>query len=399
MLRFFAVLLVIIFVSVLPISFVAVVQGQTPTVSAGEEFTLPIPNGTDTEWLAFTGVGHSLRYPLAWKALPYQTQGGIRAGAMFQFLWKDPLGLVAQIDALEIVNAGDGTAALETELAYWQQTTQRDYQVEAVTVQGHPGWWIHAAQPLDTLGLTGVLWANWGERVYRFRLTCRPDACVKSEQQLRQMLSTLQVATVDWKRAPGAPPASSQNTPGRAVVVPNSTSVVTYNRGAAYAYAVSWWNTTNNSDSCYLWYNGNILDCVQNVGDWGEDGAHFINRAVYAGGRPIPGLNDPAAIGVAALSNWLQGDGWTTTSAAQAAVGDVAIMGPFTNPCWDGLVVETGSDPTLATHSGEYWASASSIYCYDGTGTPTYVKTYLHANAAVITSHVYLPLVLKNYHP
>jgi hypothetical protein len=35
------------------------------------------------------------------------------------------------------------------------------------------------------------------------------------------------------------------------------------------------------------------------------------------------------------------------------------------------------------------------MYCYDNNGNPTYVKTYLHANTAV----VYLPLVLKNYHP
>jgi hypothetical protein len=172
--------------------------------------------------------------------------------------------------------------------------------------------------------------------------------------------------------------------------------VGTYNRGAAYAYAASWWNVQNNSDDCYLWYDGSILDCVQNAGDYGVDGAHFINRAVYTGGRPISGLWDAAAKGAANLRDWLLGDGWTTTPAAQAAVGDVAIMGPFNIPCWAGLVVETGANPTLATHSGEYWASASSMYCYDGNGTPTYVKTYLHAN---FTSHVYLPLVLKNYHP
>ena len=392
--RFVAVLLVIIFVSVLLISFFTVVHGQTPTVAVGEEFTLPIPNGAANDWLAFTGVGHSLRYPLAWKALPYQTQGGIRAGAMFQFLWTDPLGLVAQIEALEIVDASDGTAVLKTELAYWQQTAPRNYQVEAVTVQGYPGWWIHAAQPLDTLGLMGVLWTNWGDRVYRFRLTCRPAACMESEQQLRQMLSTLQVATVDWNRASVPLPTSSQNTSGRAVVVPNSTSVVNYNRGAAFAYANSWWNVTNNSDGCYLWYSS-VLGCVKDPGDYGVDGAHFINRAVYAGGRPIPGLWDDAAKDVASLSNYLQADGWTETPVAQAALGDVAIMGPFTNPCWTGLVVKTGADPTLATHSGEFWASANSMYCYVN-GNPTYVKTYLHAHVGVI---MYLPLVLKNDHP
>jgi hypothetical protein len=171
--------------------------------------------------------------------------------------------------------------------------------------------------------------------------------------------------------------------------------VGTYNRGAAYAYAASWWNVQNNSDECYLWYDGSTLDCAQDAGDYGVDGAHFLNRAVYAGGRPIPGLWDAAAKGAANLRDWLLGDGWTTTPAAQAAVGDVAIMGPFNIPCWAGLVVETGTDPKLATHSGEFWASASSMYCYDNNGNPTYVKTYLHANTAV----VYLPLVLKNYHP
>ena len=68
-------------------------------------------------------------------------------------------------------------------------------------------------------------------------------------------------------------------------------------------------------DSCYLWYNGSILDCVQNAGDFGEDGAHFLNRAVYAGGRPIPGLYAVSAVNVAGLRNWSLADGWTTTTA------------------------------------------------------------------------------------
>jgi hypothetical protein len=169
---------------------------------------------------------------------------------------------------------------------------------------------------------------------------------------------------------------------------------VNYNRGAAFAYANSWWNVTNNSDGCYLWYSS-VLGCVKDPGDYGVDGAHFINRAVYAGGRPFPGLWDDAAKDVASLSNYLQADGWTETPVAQAALGDVAIMGPFTNPCWAGLVVKTGADPTLATHSGEFWASANSMYCYVN-GNPTYVKTYLHAHVGVI---MYLPLVLKNDHP
>ncbi|CAG0934847.1 hypothetical protein TFLX_03706 [Thermoflexales bacterium] len=367
--RCFAVLLVIFFVSVSLISLVTVVQGQTPTGLAGDEFTKPLIKGTGEEWPTFVGVGHSLRYPPAWQAQSYQAQGGLRNGALFQFSWTDVQGLAAQIEALEIVNASDGVAALDTELAYWQQTTQHAYAVEAVTVQGHPGWWIHAAQPLDPLGLTGTLWTDWGERIYRFRLICRPAACVESEQQLRQMLSTLQIATVDWQRAP-APPHSPdrQAMPAEETLVPNSPSIVTYNRSAAYAYANSWWNQQNNSDGCYLWYSS-VLGCVKDPGDYGVDGAHFVNRAVYAGGRPIPALWDAAAVNAVGLRNWLQGDGWTTTPAAQAAIGDVAIMGPFSNPCWTGLVVVTGTNPTLATHSAELWASTSSMYCYDN-GNP-----------------------------
>jgi hypothetical protein len=362
---------------------------QTPTVLAGKEFTLPIPTGADKDWQAFTGVGHALRYPPAWQAQPYQAQGGVRNSAMFQFLWTDPHGITVQVEALEIVNATDGAAVMETELGYWrQQAEQRDYRVEAVTVQGHPGWWIHATHPLDGMRLAGTLWADWGERVYRFRLRCRPAVCVESEQQLRQMLSTLQVVAVDWQRAPGPPPTlSSQIVPGEAMVVPDAPTAVTYNRGAAYAYASTYWNQKTNDDGYYL-----------TSGSYDADGAHFVNRAVHAGGRPIPGLWDAAAVNVAGLRDWLQGDGWTTAPAAQAEVGDVAIMGPFSNPCWAGLVVATGTNPTLATHSNELWAAASTMYCNDS-GSPTYVKTYLHANTEVITSHVYLPVVMRDWPP
>ncbi|ACL26141.1 hypothetical protein Cagg_3289 [Chloroflexus aggregans DSM 9485] len=57
-----------------------------------------------------------------------------------------------------------------------------------------------------------------------------------------------------------------------------------------------------------------------------------------------------------------------------------------------------GTNPTLATHSAELWTLASTMYCYDN-GNPTYVKTYLHANTEVIKSHMYLPVVMRDYPP
>ena len=148
--RLTGIVLALLISATMTILLVLAVQAQTlaspppptPTLLAGAEFTLPISDRADEEWQTFTGVGHTLRCPPTWQVQPYQAQGGVRDGAAFQFLWTDQQVTVAQIESLEIANATDGAAVMETELNYWQQKEQHGYHVETVTVQGHPGWWI-----------------------------------------------------------------------------------------------------------------------------------------------------------------------------------------------------------------------------------------------------------------
>lgn len=368
------------------------------TAATPIEFSLPITEAKMDDWNTLVGVGTMFHYPLDWQGRPYQAQGGVCDGATYEFVRSDERGLVTRIDVLEIVNPDTGAVAMASEVSYWQQQgPRRGYRLEQITVQGHLAWWISsgATDGVAIANVNDVVWIDKGERMYRFRLRCRAEVRRESERVLRQMLSTLEATAVDWSRAAEQVPALSS---GEAVSEMDpilALAGVPYDHSAAYDYAETYWDVLHNDDACYLWYNGSTLDCTYHDGDWGVDGAHFVNRAVHAGGRPIPGLWDGAALRVADLRDWLQSDGWTSVAASQAAVGDVAIMGPFDDPCWVGLVVGTGSDPTLATHSDEYWLPASQLYCDSG-GQPSYEKTYLHAE---IEFTVHLPLVLRNWPP
>ena len=364
------------------------------------EFSLPITETEMEDWNALVGVGTVLHYPPDWQGQPYQAQGGVRDGATYEFVWVDERGVVARIDVLEIVNPDTGAEAMASEVSHWQQHgPRRGHRLEQVTVQDHPAWWINGGSTdgVASANVTDIVWIDEGERMYRFRLRCRAEARREGERVLRQMLSTLEPKAVDWSRAAEPQQGLTGGAAASEAYTPAALAGVPYDRSAAYGYAETYWDGSNptNDDGCYLWYNGSTLDCTYHDGDWGVDGAHFVNRAVHAGGRPIPGLWDGAALRVADLRGWLQSDGWTSVAASQAAVGDVAIMGPFDTPCWVGLVVGTGSDPTLATHSDEYWLAASQLYCYSG-GQPTYEKTYLQAD---VEFAVHLPLVLRNWPP
>ncbi len=374
---------------VIVLALTASAQSLTPGATSGE-FTLPIPADDIQNWPVFVGVGYTLHYPPGWQALPHRSPGGVRDGATFDFVRLDGN---AKIEMLEII--GSDTTVMTSELSYWQkQAGNGRYHLQAVTIQGHSAWWIDAVEPQAGANRRATLWIDWEERSYRLRLYCQPEVCEESKRLLRQMLSTLALTGVDWNRAPGPPSVSSVETaPGEGVMTVAALASIPYDRNGAYAYADAYWEQEANDDGCYLWSNGSDLDCIEDSGDYGVDGAHFVNRAVYAGGRPIPGLWDNAALRVADLRNWLQGDGWTTAAASQAQVGDVAIMGPFTDPCWVGLVAVAGSDPTLATHSDEYWVPASTLYCYYNS-QQTFEKTYLHADVEFL---VYLPVVLRNY--
>jgi hypothetical protein len=368
------------------------------TAATPIEFSLPITGAKMEEWNTLVGVGTMFHYPPDWQGRPYRAQGGVRDGATYEFVWTNEQGVTARIDVLEIVNPDTGAVAMASEVSYWQQQgPRRGYRLEQIMEQDHPAWWISggATDGVADANVTDVVWIDEGKRVYRFRLHCRAEVRQASERVLRQMLSTLEPKAVDWSRAAEPRQGLSGGEARGEAYTPAALAGVPYDRSATYDYAETYWDVLNNDDACYLWYNGSTLDCTYHDGDWGVDGAHFMNRAVHAGGRPIPGLWGGAALRVADLRDWLQSDGWTGVDASQAQVGDVAIMGPFDNPCWVGLVVGTGGDPALATHSDEYWLPASQLYCNSG-GQPSYEKTYLHAE---IEFTVHLPLVLRNWPP
>ncbi len=350
------------------------------TAALLSEFSLPVPNAEIDTWSTFTGVGTQLKYPPGWEGHIYTTQGGVSNGATYTFIWRDGQTLLAQIDLLEVVTTD--TTNLDAEMSYWQQNGgTHNYSLEQVMAQGYPAWWIHTQESSGMKQPAGILWVAQGERSYRFRLYSQVDVQASSEQWLRQMVSTFQLATVDWGRTATKLVPPMRTKLEESVHTPAAVLSVTYNRGQALAYAETYYNMQDNSDGCYLWYGGSTLDCTYHDGDEARDGAHFVNQAVAAGGRPIPPLFPDwpdAAKSVWALRDWLQGDGWTVTTAEQAEVGDVVIMGPFNDPCWTGLVVDGGNVPMLATHSGEYWTTASQLWCWHN-DQQTYEKVYLHA--------------------
>lgn len=372
--------------------FLVIALGMSAIVTRADtpvEFSLPIPDSEANTWTLFTGVGTKLEYPPSWQGRAYSTQGGVLDGATYEFIMNDEFGPVTRIEMLEITSADIGNRAQTTELAYWQRYgAQRGYTMEEVTVQGRTSWWIYTEKPASSNALLGTLWVDGGERTYRFRIHCREGNDEEGVLRLRQMLSTLKVGTVDWNRAAKLPMMLPEGSSSNA---PSAISGVPYNRSAAFTYAQIYHSIQNNADGCYLWYDGSQVYCTPQNSGYGVDGAHFVNQAVAAGGRGIPGLWDGAASSVADLCDWLQNDGWTIVDAAQAAIGDVAIIGPFTTPCWAGLVVDPGADPTLATHSAELWSPASVLSCSAGAE-----KTYLHTD---IEYKVNMPIIIREPTP
>jgi len=275
------------------------------------EFSLPIPEAEGEDWNTLVGVGTVLRYPPDWQGQPYQAQGNVRDGATYEFIWTDERGVAARIDMLEIVEPDVGKAAMASEMSHWREHS--GHRVEPATVQGHSAWWIQMQEPQSeppwAMSFAELVWIDYGERVYRLRLRCRAEAEEEGKRVLRQMLSTLEMKAIDWSLAAESLLGFSGGEAMNAANTPSALAGVPYDRSAAYDYAETYWNELNNDDGCYLWYNGSTLDCTYHAGDWGVDGAHFVNRAVRAGGRPIPGLWDGAALRVTDLRNWLQSDG------------------------------------------------------------------------------------------
>ena len=357
------------------------------------EFSLPIPEPENEAWPSLLGAGTKVQYPPGWQGRVYRVARGVRDSARYEFENADqetPIRIVM----LEMVHPETGREVMTNELAYWRDYgTAQGYTLEAVTVQGYPAWWIHATITPDATDLSETVWVDMNERVYRLRLHSTTQNRRATVLYLRQLLSTLEVTLLDWSRAPRpavtlAPSMLLRHTPTAMAGVP-------YNRGAAFAYAQTYHNVQNNADNCYIWVDSTTWHCTHQPGAEAADGAHFVNRAVAAGGRPIPNQPHLAGLRVADLGTWLQNDGWSSVPVTQALIGDVALIGPASNPCWAGVVVVTGTNPTLATHSDELWAPADILSCDPGSGSSS-EKTYWHVD---VEYALYLPLIVRNYPP
>jgi len=356
------------------------------------EVSLPDTTGETAKWSIFTSTGFIVRHPSDWQArtLPDQIAGT----QIIEFAHIAPSGRVdAAIQVWETWLSSDSDWEQEPELRFWrEQNAKQDRLTERALVGGQPGYLMQTKRiaPGD---LSQAVFVMQKGRLYRFRLYLYQTKVI--EPHLRTfglMIGTLQ--TRDASRPASLAPSATM--PEMPLAAQASLAAITnynYNRGAAYAYAATWWQEQNNSDGCYLWDSESVLDCIYHSGDRGVDGAHFVNRAVWTGGRPIPQLIPERpydvleAIRVSSLRAWLINDGWTTVSASQAQIGDVVIIG---SQCWAGLVVEPGNPPKVATHSIEYWGSAEPLQCNGNSS-----KEYLHAPQGGFFT--YLPVVLKNY--
>jgi RHS repeat-associated protein len=144
------------------------------------------------------------------------------------------------------------------------------------------------------------------------------------------------------------------------ILAPSAVRAVPYDRNAAVQYANTYVPLFDNSDDCYLWWNGTTLRCDYLEGYWGVDGAHFVNRAAAAGGLPIPGLWDGVALRSHELRSWLLNNGGQEIGNPNDLLpGDVIFFGTA-GGCggrtwgWEGVVIDQncpGGGPRLHLHS------------------------------------------------
>ncbi len=333
---------------------VVVVKAQSFLTSSLSQGTAPLDTGGETtQWLTFTTSSFNVRYPSDWKAqaLPERVAGT----HIVEFSPQASAGRVeASIQVFETWWPANTDWEQEPELMFWREHCLRySCVMEQVPIRGQAGWQMSAQGLIHAGDLARAVFVMQDERLYRFRLYLYQSETIDPYVQIFDlMLGTLQPIEEAIKPTGATLPAQAVS---QVAPITPATLTVNYQRSLAYAYAAAWWNKENNSDNCYLWEDKttHALDCEKNANDQGVDGAHFVNRAIWTGGRPIPQLI-PAqpydvveAIRVSALRSWLViTDGWTVVSAAQAQVGDVAIIG---NQCWAGLLnfVKLMSHPSM----------------------------------------------------
>jgi len=262
---------------------------STPEPPQRPEIALRDTTGETFRWPRFTDAGFTLRYPSDWevRVLPDQVAGA----RIVEFAHSTSDGMVdATIQVWETWLSPNEDWEQDAELTFWREhSVQGNVAVEPMLVNGLPGWRVRTLHPVAPGTLAQNVLVGREGRLYRFRLYLYQDAVVEPYVRvLGLMMGTLRTRGVS--SSPSTLRSTESMESPQALSVSPASTTVNYNRGAAYAYASMWWNRQNNDDGCYLWRNGSVLDCAYHSGDWGVDGAHFVNRAVAAGGRPIPGL-------------------------------------------------------------------------------------------------------------
>jgi len=270
----------------------------TPESPQQLEITLRDTTGETVRWPRFTDAGFTLRYPSDWevRVLPDQVAGT----RIVEFAHSTSEGAVdAAIQVWETWLSSDEDWEQNAELKFWREHgAQENVAVEPVLVNGQPGWRVRALHPVVPGTLAQTVLVGRDGRLYRFRLYLHRDTMVEPYVRvLSLMIGTLRTRKVSPTVT--TPGLSESMETSRVLSASPASITVNYNRGAAYAYARTWWNRQSNDDNCYLWYNGSRLDCIYHSGDWGvvcmrrmADGLSFCQPYCGIGRRfrPSSGL-------------------------------------------------------------------------------------------------------------
>ncbi len=370
---------------------VVAVNAQSPTPPLPPEMALSDVSGETASWQVFTGTwGFTIRYSPNWEIIVDPGQGHAANTHIVEFRYALPNSYVI-LEVRETVLPPGTDWHTDPEVSLWHVADDwPNYHLETVSLNGQDAW-LAQLKEAEILSLQQMIFTGNNDRLYSFRLHSSLPMSDSVWQTFALMLGTFQPGNGPVKLEK---PYTAFPFRGTGILSSLNTSASGYDRAEVYQYAQTYHNQNANNDGCYLWYTSTAgVDCTWRSGAIGVDGAHFVNRAVNVGGRPIPNWPQVEGAQVAALRDWLVNDGWTIVPTTSAQIGDVVIVGPWGNPCWAGVVVSTGNDPYVATHSNNGWWQASTVWCTPDS-TPSYEKTYLH-----YTFRVYLPIVIKNYPP
>jgi len=280
------------------------------------------------------------------------------------------LTVVSQTQTIQ-VNAEDRASQSLTPSAL---DTYQDagYAVSEVSVKGFRAWKIEAT-PLTSGDLCREVIVTLPDMWVHFQLDASmPNTCQHSDE-FDLMIASLQIlggpsSSLDAGMDKSATESDS--------LQPQAITGMYYNRTAAVNYGTQYCGIQNNSDGCYLWYNGSTLSCDYISGGWGVDGAHFIAHALCAGQFPIhqcagQGHSDGRVIRISEQRAYIKGfDPVYSTSCSNLQPGDVVYIGKGSCWGWGGVVRRvSGGVPYLMTHSTETCDGRYDTY-YSPCGQP-----------------------------